>query len=121
MRGWHYNWGTNMGGKSVLDNFLAICECGDITGGNIAGDHCVYYLFSPLFLLDSSVYKFHIATKCGWGGNPIWRTSVIFSDKTFHLWVNMCLTLISRGHNTNSVLPSRTLPSRTQRLAPLAQ
>ena len=25
--------------KSVLDNFVAISEGGDITGGNIAGDH----------------------------------------------------------------------------------
>ena len=39
-RGWHYNEGINMGGKSVLDNFVAISKGGDITGGNIAGDHC---------------------------------------------------------------------------------
>ena len=26
--------------KSVLDNFVAISEGGDITGSNIAGDHC---------------------------------------------------------------------------------
>ena len=33
MRGWHYNGGIKgNGGKSVLDNFWAISEGGDITG-----------------------------------------------------------------------------------------
>ena len=37
-RGWHYIEGINMGGGSVLDNFVTIS---DISGGNIAGDYCI--------------------------------------------------------------------------------
>ena len=44
-RGWHYTWEINMGVKSVIYNFVAISEGGDITGGKIAGDHCIHVVF----------------------------------------------------------------------------
>ena len=68
----------------TLGEICSLQFLGDMRGwqynrGQYSGIPLQYYLFIPLFLLDSSVYKFHFATKCGWDGNPIWRTSVILA------------------------------------------
>ena len=47
------------------------------------------------------------------GWKPLPEDICHFNNRKIHLWPNMSLNLISREHNTNSVLPSRTLPSRT--------